>query len=393
MALTPQEHEREKALEESQVIQERPFPKTMTPEIRDAWGDGIPAFSEADPLRPEWRKTPEIEANLYSEGYGTVHIKNEADRLSNPTGTIKDRAVWELATLYRDFARTLYMKWRSGRLTIDELKQIQIPRLSLITSGNEGVAIAERFYKHFLPPPKLIMDKNVSPAILERLKRLYADLYLVDLSKKLTTEDILRLSNNPHGTDITSTRIFKPQATFYDWHVHEAFNFEPDTIIVPYGSGRLAENYLYWQGETVVNDSHQRRDPRLTTSVGKVTSINILAGEPISPTSSADKLTAAFKPFLLFKDEDFSALAQFNFTGKHTAKIGVEEHYIKYAHEIMKGLGIPAEPSGATALALYLQQYDQGLISKREKVLVVNTGEGLTEETVARESVKKILTP
>ncbi|MBU1018255.1 PLP-dependent lyase/thiolase [Patescibacteria group bacterium] len=355
-------------------------------------GDAIPVFPEADPHHPEWQETPIIPLDLSPEGYGELYVKNEADRTSNPTGTIKDRAAWELATLYRDFARALYFKLRLGRLTKEELKNIPVPRLSFMTSGNEGRAVAERFKLHDLPPPKLIVSQDILPAYLESLKVLRADLYAVDLDEALDSDAIRCVSNNEGGIDITSVRSLQPQAIFYDWHVHESFNFSPDKIFVPYGSGRLAENYLYWQMRTMRNEGNNTRDPRLKAHVGHVVSMDILAAEPSSPTSVADKLTAPFKPFLLFKDSDINALTLMNFTGRGTSKNPVSESSIDEAFALLKSRGIRAEPSGAASLALYLTHFRLGLIGRKEKILVVNTGEGLFDpHQMVREFVEETL--
>lgn len=269
-----------------EVLKTESYPhRFMSVELMDKWGEGIPSFSDTDVLHPEWRPTPIIPLDLRSEGYGEVLAKNEADPESNPTETIKDRAAWELATLYHDFARALYLKIRAGTLSKEDLKNKPVPTLSLITAGNEGLVIAKRFQIHDLPPPRLVVDKKVSKAVLGQLRQLRASVYLVDLDQRaLTTEDILKLTDNQDGVDITSVRFIEPQAIFYDWHVHEVFNEadekRPNEIYVPYGSGRLMENYLYWQAKSVRNVEAGTPDPRLRTKVVTVASINVLVASP-----------------------------------------------------------------------------------------------------------------
>lgn len=367
-----------------EVLKTEFFPhRCMSVELMDKWGEGIPSFSDTDVLHPEWRPTPLLRLDLTSNGYGEVLVKNEADPESNPTGTIKDRAAWELATLYRDYARTLYLKIREGALPKDDLKRSPVPTLSLITAGNEGSAIANRFQIHDLPPPRLIVDKKVSKAVLGQLRQLRASVYLVDLSQRaLTTEDILRLTDNQNGVDITSVQFIEPQAIFYDWHVHEVFNEMdsnwPNEIYVPYGSGRLMENYLYWQAKSVRNEAAGTPDARLRTKMVTIAGADVLGGEPEKPDSDADKLTAKFKPFLLFKDPDIRGLRNFSFTGEKTGVEKVQEEYIKHGSDILNGYGITAEPS-SDGLALYMQRWDQGQVKPRSKVVVVNTGRGLYE--------------
>ncbi|MFA4874223.1 MAG: pyridoxal-phosphate dependent enzyme [bacterium] len=366
-----------------EIKQEIPYPESMTPELMDQWGDGIPAYAEADPHAPEWKATPVIPLDLTADGYGEVYIKNEADRLSNPTGTIKDRAAWELATLCRDYARALYLKRRAGILTRHDLERMPIPRLSLITEGNEGAAVAVRFAMYNLPPPKILVGRAINPGILDALLRLRADVYVTNLSRKLTPKLIKKICNNENGIDLTSTRTIEPQAVFYDWHVHEVLNEAPDEVYVPFGSGRLMENYLYWIERTLRNESEHRRDPRLTASVTSVISTHVFGAEPESYPSCAVKLAARCKPFRIFTDEDIDSFVKLAFVGNETGKYRVSDPLIEAAYALLTSHGIDAEKSAAAGLALYMQRFDakrkQGLDPRRNKAMIVDTGMGLVE--------------
>ncbi len=362
------------------IVKEVEFQPTMTWDLVEQWAEGIPTFSDMDTLHPEWRPTPTIPLDLTGAGYGEIQVKNEADTESNPTGTIKDRAAWELAALYRDTARALYDKVRIGELTKDEILRTPVRRFSILTAGNEGRAVAACFEKHKLPPPKLIVGRTLQPSMLAQLQQLRADIYQVDLSERaLTTDEILRASNNDNGIDITSNQSFEPQSIFYDWHVHEVFNSQPDEIYVPYGSGRLMENYLFWQGRSHSNETNRARDRRLQTDPAKVISMNVFGGEPKQADSVADKLIAKFKPFLIFNDSDISALVRSDFTGRGTAKASVSEERIQEAHHILTQNKIEAEASAAAGLALYLERFARGLVPKDKRVMIVNTGKGLVE--------------
>jgi hypothetical protein len=327
-------------------------------------------------LQPEWRETPTKPLDLGNEGYGLVYLKDESDPASNPTGTIKDRAAWELAVLYRNFARSLYLQMRTGLLAASELARMHVPRFTFLTSGNIGNAVEACFGKYHLPPPKIIIDSVKAEQIRPIIENWRADIYAIDLSRELTPEEMLTLTDNEKGIDITSFTPFNPHIVFYDWHVHEVFNKEPDYIFVPYGSGRLMENYLAWQYLSCRNAAAGSRDPRLRTDAGKVMCMNICGAEPANQNSIADKLTAAFKPFLLFKDEDVNGMRNLSFTGRETKKESVEENYIMAAYALMAKYGIQAEPSGAASLALYLKYFDEGRIRDDKKVVIVNTGKG-----------------
>jgi threonine synthase len=364
---------------ESTIIKEiRGYPTEMSWELVDRWGDGIPILSENNPDDPEWRATSVKHLDLSKEGYGEILVKNEADKTSNPTGTIKDRAAWEITTLYRDLAIAMYLKKTEGTLD-GNISSKPVPTFSLITAGNAGLAVANMFKKYNLPPIKLLVDSiRTSKERLETLKKLHADVYMVDLSKKeLSPEDIKLLTNNKNGIEITSLMGIEPHAIFYDWHVHEAFNENPDEIYVPYGSGRLMENYLTWQQRTFRKAVGNVRDPRLNVRVGKVISIDILGATPEELKSDADKLVTDYNPFRMFDDSDVSSLISLEWTGRNTDVYTVSEEKLNQAVKLLADHGIEAEKSGAAGLALYLQRFEEGKVDPRKKVLIINTGNGI----------------
>ncbi|MBI1973052.1 pyridoxal-phosphate dependent enzyme [Candidatus Woesearchaeota archaeon] len=353
------------------IIQEREHPKVMNWELVEKWADGIPRYSENDVAQPEWRATPVFPLDLSPEGYGLVHIKDESDKTSNPTQTIKDRAAWELTTLFRDYARGLYLKRREGLLN-GNIGSLVVPRLSYVTAGNVGRAVSNMFKKYSLPPFKLLVDTSISPERLEKLKGLHADIYRTDLGKKsLTPEEIKRLTNNENGIDITSVMVIEPQVVFYDWHVHEVFNEKPNEIYIPYGSGRLFENYVTWQMRNA-----RSQDPRLKIPVGKVLDMSILGAEPHNRKSIADKLTKDYNPFVLFDDQDVAALGTLAFTGRNTGIYKVSERRIQEAYDLLRR-HCETEPSASIGLALYMQQWTERKIRSQDKVVIVNTGKGI----------------
>ncbi|QQG38699.1 MAG: hypothetical protein HYS32_03800 [Candidatus Woesearchaeota archaeon] len=100
----------------AEVVRKVEYPEVLDWGRVERWADEIPVKSENDPENPEWRATPVRELDLRGDGYGFVHVKDESDIRSNPTRNIKDRPAWEIAALYRDFARALWMKGREGVL-------------------------------------------------------------------------------------------------------------------------------------------------------------------------------------------------------------------------------------------------------------------------------------
>ncbi|MGV8168842.1 MAG: pyridoxal-phosphate dependent enzyme [Candidatus Nanoarchaeia archaeon] len=353
------------------IVQEKEFPKVMSWELLEKWADNIPVFDKRDALNPEWRPTSEIYADLTSQGYGAVWIKNEADKKSNPTGTIKDRMAWEIVGMFRDFARKVFLKKSYGGIN-GNVSSLKIPRLSYLTAGNVGRAVPTAFEHYGLPPMKLLVDKDISQNNLESIKKLHADIYLTDLNNKsLSPEDIKRMTNNEQGADITSLMAFEPQSIFYDWHVHEAFNFKPDNIFMPYGSGRLFENYMTWQIRNL-----GAKDPRMQISQSELLNISLLAAQPEQEHSIADKLATKFNPFVIYADNDIRAVKNFQATGKNTGIYKISEEYLGAAYLLLSKF-CDCEPSAAAGLALYMKLVDEKRLNKSDRTLIINTGKGL----------------
>ncbi len=355
----------------STIIKEIEYPQRMDWGLVERWADGIPSFDENDPSHPEWRATPTFLLDFSSEGYGLVYIKDESDIRSNPTQTIKDRPAWELAAIHRDYGKALFLRKKGGFLN-GNIGSLVVPRFTYVTAGNMGRSHANMLERYGLPPIKNLVDSSIPPKRLEILKGLYADIYMADLSKRpLTAEEIKGMTNNKDGIDITSVIILEPNAVFYDWHVYESFNENPDEIYTSYGSGRLMENYLTWQ---MRNARH--KDPRLKIPVGRLVNISILGAEPETGRSIADKLTKHYNPFVIFREPDISALSSLAFTGRNTGVYQVPEERIEQAYQMLRGY-CDTEPSACAGLALYLKRFDEGKVDPRKKVLIVNTGKGI----------------
>ena len=89
----------------------------------------------------------------------------------------------------------------------------------------------------------------------------------------------------------------RPQEVFYDWHVHEAFNFfqRDGEIYVPHGSGDLFANYVTWQMITGLHGA-AKKDIRLRVHPSVVASLDILGAMPSETKSNADKREKYAKP-------------------------------------------------------------------------------------------------
>jgi threonine dehydratase len=342
------------------------------------WARGIPLFSENDPNAPEWKATPMHEIEYKGR---KILVKDES---ANPTGTMKDRPAWELACLYRDLARACLLQGLSPA----ELKEMRIPPLSILTNGNEGRAVAEVFKKFHLPPPRILVGEDVNGAIIAELEKQYANIYKANLKKRLTVKDILRLTNNKSGKDITSDQTIEPQVVFYDWLAHEVFNEldpNPDAakhVYMPYGSGRLFESFLYWQVQSIKRHiQHLPPDPRLKIDPMLLLKTSLHGAEPQEPESKADKLTARHKPFLIYDKEQAESCIPFQQTGEQTGIDHFDEAHLEAAHEVFEEKGIAAEKSGAAGMALAIQDIENDKVKDDDQIIVINTGKGLIERT------------
>src|SRR3989339_1307221 len=201
-----------------------------------------PEFPADDPRFPA---TPTYKIDV--PGFSNVWLKDESYNL---TGTHKDRMAWEIIVTYRDF---LIAK------KIEQLK-VELPAMSIISSGSAAIAIQTQLKKYNLPNLKVLVDSNIDKKIITAMEKLGCEIYITDLSKKaFDWQEILFLTHNPNGLDITSSEALAPTTRFYDWLSYEIINFSPDYCLIPFGTGNLFENILNINRKEV---SQQIHDPR-----------------------------------------------------------------------------------------------------------------------------------
>src|SRR3989344_2487942 len=174
-----------------------------------------PRRPEFPPDDPKFPATPTYKIEV--PGFSNVWLKDES---INPTGTHKDRMAWEMVVMYKQFL----LSKQEGTIS-------KLPSLSILSSGSAALAIQTQLKKYCLPDLHVLMDNNVDKHIVSSLKKIGCKLYLVILGKKmLDWETILKLTNNPHGFDITSNKAYDPTTRFYDWMSYEIINNNVDYI-------------------------------------------------------------------------------------------------------------------------------------------------------------------
>jgi threonine synthase len=110
---------------------------------------------------------------------------------------------------------------------------------------------------------------------------------------------------------------------------------------------------------------------------------DVLTKAPINAQTVADSISAG-----LPRDR-IKAMAAVKET--HGAYISVSDNEILAAiPALARGCGVFAEPAGATALAGLVKAIELGMISPEEKIVVLNTGNGLKDIASAMKSVEQV---
>ncbi len=325
--------------------------------------DSIIVASENDPTKPEFPPDhPKFPAtptyHIHIPPFLNVWLKDES---KNPTGTHKDRMAWEIIVTYRDFLRA------------KERRQIQgsLPAMSIISSGSAAIAIQTQLRKYALPDLHVLMDNLTDQVTIDVLRQLGCKLFFTDLTKKsLHWREILDLTQNPHGFDITSSEALDPTTRFYDWLSYEIINASPDYCFIPFGTGHLFQNILNITKKEVSTDHH---DPRFQGDVETLRRCHFFGATTNNPNSKiATKLYSPHSPFLHYDEQWIQLYRYAGFCGSQSTVSIVEEQYVDEAIRIAIDQNIDSEPSGIAGLALFLQMKES--ISHHVKILIVNTG-------------------
>ncbi len=318
-----------------------------------------PLHPEFPPDDPKFPATPIKKLEI--DGFSNVFVKDES---VNPTGTHKDRMSWEIVCQYRNFLIAKKMG----------LEQNPLPQFSIISSGNAAISLSYFLKKYKLPKPKILIDDETPKEIHDYLKKCYCKIYVIDLSKKsLNFKEILKLTENPSGFDITSNEALDPHTIFYDWMSFEIINQTPDYIFVPFGTGSLYENICNIIKEELWKT--EKNDPRLMVDINKLRTCNIIGATVNLPNSKAYMLYSPHLPFTLFNEQWLGFYKKFGYIGKFSTVSLVSEESIEKAFDVLNSQGIRCEHSGAAGLAYFLEHKDE--LSKNKKYLIINTGRGL----------------
>jgi hypothetical protein len=315
-----------------------------------------PNNPEFPPDNPKFPATPTYKIKV--PGFENVWLKDES---SNPTGTHKDRMAWEMVVTYRDFLLAKKMGQFNSSL----------PQLSIISFGSAAIAIQTVLRKYKLPNLKVLIDRKfIEPIALKSLKKVGCEIYETDLSKRsLGWKEILILTHNRYGFDITSNEALDPTTRFYDWLSYEIINNSPDYCFIPFGTGNLYENILNINKHEVSSKHH---DPRFKGDVEILRKCNFLGVTTNNPNSKAEKLYSPHLPFVHYDEQWIGLYRTCGFCGPESDVHLLKEEYLDEAIKLAKLQKINCEPSGISGLALMLQLKNR--LPKDKKILIVNTG-------------------
>lgn len=318
--------------------------------------------SDDDPLKPEFPpdkpRFPATETYpIKIPEFSNVWIKDES---TNNSGTHKDRMAWEIVVTYRELLAA-----KKQTKTNDPL-----PAMSLISSGSAATAVQLMLKKYKLPNLRVLVDINIDQAIVSSLEKIGCEVYKTDLAKKpLNGQEILHMTNNSTGFDITSSDALDPTTRFYDWMSYEIINESPDYCFVPYGTGNLYENILNINKLEV---SGQSKDRRFRGDVETLKNCNFMGATTSNPTSKADKLYSPHLPFVHLDEQWLKIYKKSHYCGRRSNVFAIKENCLDAAIKLAKTDGVNCEPSGIAGLALLLQLKNK--IDKDKKILIVNTG-------------------
>ena len=322
----------------------------------------IKIASENDPSKPEFpADDPKFPATptyrIEVPGFDNVWLKDES---YNPTGTHKDRLAWEIIVTYKD----ILLAKKRGQI------KGNLPEMSIISSGSAATAIQVQLKKYKLPSLRVLVDKKMDNNIVVSLEKAGCKIFKTDLSKKaLNSEEILKLTKNETGFDITSSDALDPTTRFYDWLSFEIINSSPDYCFVPFGSGHLYENILNNTKKVVTS---RKKDPRFKGNIKKLRDCNFIGATTGDIKSKAEKLYSPHLPFVNFGEQWIRLYRYAGYCGKKSNVYDLNEKYLDMAIKHFEKIGVSAEPSACAGLAMLFQIKKE--IPKKSKILIVSTG-------------------
>jgi len=330
--------------------------------------EGIFVPSEDDPQRPEFPPfSPRFPATpdyriWFSPLAREITIKDESH---NFTGSHKDRMAWEIVVYYKDLIEDVLDP--NSKATV-------LPSASIISNGSAAIAIQVMLRCYGLPPLKVLIDRRTRPAIVDRLESAGCEVYKEDLSPRLLdSEDVLQLTDNKSGFDVTSRKLVDPnRRTYYDWLAYEILNCGAKHIFIPVGTGDLFVNVLTVLREELVDNVNDRR---LLGGERALQGLELYGATSDDRKTKMDKLFAHHRPTLQEAEQVVGEMWDADLCGSRSEIYFVSEDFVSDALDMARANKVHADESGIAGLSLLVQLHEEGVdFPSDEEILVVNTG-------------------
>ncbi len=323
--------------------------------------------SPVPPLAVGWTplyETPRLAADL---GLKHLWVKDDGQ---NPTASFKDRA---------------------SALAVVKAREKQAAVITTASTGNAAAALAG-LCASIGQTSVIFVPASAPPAKIAQLLAYGATVMLVDGSYDDAFELCLEAAAeygwynrntayNPYMTEGKKTAAYE---------ICEQLNWNaPDVILVSVGDGCIIGG-IHKGLKDLLALGWIEKMPRLIGVQAEGSNYmaeawengeDVLAKRPIQANTIADSISAGLPRDRI---KAMSAVRQTN-----GAYIQVTDEAILAAIPLLaQGSGVFAEPAGATAYAGLIEAINRGLVTRDERVVVVNTGNGLKDVQSAMKSVE-----
>ncbi len=293
------------------------------------------------------------------------------DESINPNGTHKDRMAWEIYLWYENQIK---------KQMNTPGKKISLKSLSLISSGSAAYSVQKVLKNRGLPNLRVLIDSSTNKKLIQFLEKEDCKVFPVDLDKKeLSSEEILKLTDNVGGIDLTYSPEFEEsRKVYYDWLSYEVLNQNPNWVFTPFGTGDLYKNIITRNSKEMDKKVFSKRffgDKKILTEC------NFMGAASNRKNSKMKMLYSAFqdKTIKNVNENIVLPLKEKQSCGPNSEVMVVAEKYISSAIEISKYFNIRFEPSGISGFGLFLQMADNGDIelNQYDKAIIINTGKSI----------------
>jgi len=176
-------------------------------------------------------------------------------------------------------------------------------------------------------------------------------------SKILSTDEILEITDNKNGIELTSNMALNPYKNYYHDLVSSIADLDfTGYIFVPYGSGHLFGSFINYRDFYEPDKLH------------------LIGGVTYSKSLKADKLYAPYNPFSLINHNFIYTKIGLKEIGDKSTVIQFEESSLLEAMDIMSKYKIDVEPSGLGGFAAMINMHKKNMINKKDKKMILLTG-------------------